>query len=289
VKAEEVAQGARKGGRQLQMLRSDEREAILLHLASALDSRQQEILAVNAEDVAAAEKCNIPGPSLKRLKMTSEKLRTLVEGIRSIAAQQEPLGELVARTELAEGLVLDKITAPIGVLLIIFESRPDCLPQIAALAIRSGNGLVLKGGKEAERSNALLHSIVAEAIETASCGRVGREVVGLVTSRNDITSLLQLDQYIDLVIPRGSGEMVKYIKEHTRIPVMGHAEGICHIYVDAEARQATAEAVVVDAKVDYPSACNAAETLLIHAGLLSDGRAELLLRALRKAGVSLYG
>ena len=289
VKADEVAQGARTGSRQLQALQSTEREAILLHMANALESRQTEILAVNAEDVAAAEKSGIAGPSLKRLKLTPEKLRTLVEGIRSIAAQDEPIGELLARTELADGLVLEKLTSPIGVLLIIFESRPDCLPQIAALAVRSGNGLVLKGGTEAEKSNALLHTIVAEAVETASGGRVSRDVIGMVTSRNDILSLLQLDQYIDLVIPRGSGEMVKYIKEHTRIPVMGHAEGVCHVYVDREARQTTAESVVVDAKVDYPSACNAAETLLIHADLVNDGRAELLLRALRKAGVALYG
>ena len=289
VKADEVAQGARAGSRQLQALQSAEREAILLHMANALESRQAEILAVNTEDVTAAEKSGITGPSLKRLKLTPEKLRTLVEGIRSIAAQDEPIGELLTRTELADGLVLEKLTSPIGVLLIIFESRPDCLPQIAALAVRSGNGLVLKGGKEAEKSNALLHAIVAEAVETASGGRVSRDVIGMVTSRNDILSLLQLDQYIDLVIPRGSGEMVKYIKEHTRIPVMGHAEGVCHVYVDREARQTTAESVLVDAKVDYPSACNAAETLLIHADLVNDGRAELLLRALRKAGVALFG
>ena len=288
-KADEVAKLARTGSRALQLLQSSERSAILFHMADALDSRQEEIITTNAEDVAAAEKSGVVGPSLKRLRLTPEKIRTLVEGIRSIAEQTEPIGELMARTELADGLLLDKITAPIGVLLIIFESRPDCLPQIAALAIRSGNGLVLKGGKEAEKSNALLHSIVGDAIEAATGGRVDRSVVGLVTSRNDIASLLQLDEYIDLVIPRGSSDMVKYIKEHTRIPVMDHAEGVCHVYADAEANVATAEAVVVDAKIDYPSACNAAETLLIHSDLVSDGRAEHLLRALRRAGVALYG
>jgi len=288
-KADEVAKGARTGSRALQLLQSTERQAILLHMAAALETRQREILAANAEDVVAAEKSGLAGPSLKRLSLTHEKLRTLVEGIRSIAEQEEPIGKLEARTELADGLVLDKISAPIGVLLVIFESRPDCLPQIAALAIRSGNGLVLKGGKEAEKSNAMLHSIVGDAIVAATGGRVDRGVIGMVTSRNDIASLLQLDEYIDLVIPRGSSEMVKYIKEHTRIPVMGHAEGVCHVYVDIEAKLATAEAVVVDAKIDYPSACNAAETLLIHSGLVGDGRAEQLLRALRRAGVALFG
>ena len=193
------------------------------------------------------------------------------------------------RTELAEGLILEKTACPIGLLLIIFESRPDCLPQISALAIRSGNALLLKGGKEAEHSNACLHRIIADTIESVSEGRVARDVVGLITSRSDIPSLLKMDEFIDLVIPRGSGSLVKYIKDNTRIPVMGHAEGICHIYVDREADSSKAMRIVVDAKTDYPSACNAAETLLLHADTVSSGFADSLLRSLRGAGVTLFG
>ena len=142
-----------------------------------------------------------------------------MQGIRAIADEPEPIGRLLQRTELADRLVLDKLACPIGVLLIIFESRPDCLPQISALAIRSGNGLLLKGGKEAEHSNALLHKIITDCVASASGGRVGRDAIGLITTKADIPSLLRLDQYIDLVIPRGSGALVKYIKDNTRIPV----------------------------------------------------------------------
>lgn len=288
-KIEEIASGARISSRKLQDLSSKERDDILLKIAISLADREEEILRVNSEDVDAAERNGLSGPALYRLKLTSQKIKTLVEGIKSIGLQEEPIGRLTDRTELADGLVLDKITSPIGVLLIIFESRPDCLPQIAALAVRSGNGLVLKGGKEAEKSNALLHSIVAEAIEEGSKGKVPRDMIGLVTSRADIASLLKLDEYIDLVIPRGSGEMVKYIKENTRIPVMGHAEGVCHVYVDSEAKHDTAVAVVLDAKIDYPSACNAAETLLLHHSSIESGLADKILRNLRMAGVTLYG
>jgi gamma-glutamyl phosphate reductase len=186
-------------------------------------------------------------------------------------------------------LVLEKSACPIGVLLIIFESRPDCLPQISALAIRSGNGLLLKGGKEAENSNAFLHKIIADTLETASNGKVSRDSIGLIQNRSDIPSLLKLDNYIDLVIPRGSGALVKFIKENTKIPVMGHADGICHLYIDKAADVNKATAIAVDAKTDYPSACNAAETLLLHQDTLTNGVADAMLRALRAAGVTLFG
>ena len=239
--------------------------------------------------MTAASACDVSAVNLKRLQLTEDKLDVLAAGIRSIAEQDEPLGQTMSTTELSEGLVLEKVTCAIGVLLIIFESRPDCLPQIAALAIRSGNGVLLKGGKEATRSNALLHSIIADTIESASGGRVGRGAVSLVSGRDSIPSLLKLDDCIDLVIPRGSNALVKFIKESTHIPVMGHADGICHVYVDALADAATAERVVIDAKTDFPAACNAAETLLLHENTVSSGLADRLLRGLRSAGVTLYG
>jgi len=287
--AEQMAKDARSSSRQLQALSSKEREAILYAIADAIAAKEVEILSTNAEDVAIAKANGLQGPSLKRLQLTSEKIQTLVTGIKSIASQEEPVGKIVKKTELASDLVLQQITSPIGVLLIIFESRPDCLPQIAALALRSGNGLLLKGGKEAEKSNKLLHEIIAETIENTTKGSVSRNVIGLITSRASIPSLLKMDSYIDLVIPRGSGDLVKHIKENTRIPVMGHAEGVCHVYIDNKADLNKAEKILIDSKTDYPSACNAAETLLLHEDTLTNGMADKLVRALRVAGVSLYG
>eukprot|EP00455_Lapot_gusevi_P051572 TRINITY_DN7720_c0_g1_i6.p1 TRINITY_DN7720_c0_g1~~TRINITY_DN7720_c0_g1_i6.p1 ORF type:complete len:342 (-),score=93.06 TRINITY_DN7720_c0_g1_i6:49-1074(-) len=195
---------------------------------------------------------------------------------------------MVRKTELADGLVLRQVTCPIGVLLVIFESRPDVLPQVVALSIRSGNGLLVKGGKEAENSNTLLHSLIVQTIEEATGGAVSGSLVGLVHTRNQIDELLKLHNVIDLVIPRGSGQLVSYIQEHTKIPVMGHAEGICHVYVDATINLDKAIRVVRDSKTDYPSACNAAETLLLHRALVQNGQAQAILTALTQAHVQLY-
>lgn len=191
--------------------------------------------------------------------------------------------------EVADQLILQKVSCPIGVLLIIFESRPDCLPQIAALAVKSGNGLILKGGKEAEKSNQTLHRIISEVVEKHSKGFVSSSAIGLVTSRSDILNLLQLDKYIDLVIPRGSNDLVSYIKSHTKIPVMGHADGVCHVFIDQSAPLALAERVLIDSKTNYPSACNSAECLLLHSQTIDSGLADKLLRALRSSGVVLFG
>ena len=182
-----------------------------------------------------------------------------------------------------------QITVPIGVMLIIFESRPDSLPQIASLALSSGNGLLLKGGKEALHSNAALHKVIGDAIESASEGAISRDVIGLITTRSQIKELLALDDVIDLVIPRGSNQLVSYIKKNTHIPVLGHADGVCHTYVDATANAEKACKIVVDAKTDYPSACNAMETLLLHEDTIKNGLALQILMALRVAGVQCLG
>jgi len=156
---------------------------------------------------------------VQRLKMTAEKVETLAVGVEQLADMEEPIGRELKKSELAEGLELTQVTVPIGVLLIVFESRPDSLVQIASLSLRSGNGLLLKGGKEAEHSNTALHKVVVDAVVESSEGRVGREVVALVTSREEVSGLLQLDDSIDLVIPRGGKSLVEHIKKHTRIPV----------------------------------------------------------------------
>jgi len=198
-----------------------------------------------------------------------------------IANSPDPVGKVIARTELAEDKpILEKQTCPIGVLLVIFESRPDALPQLAALSIKSGNGLLLKGGKEATRSNAILHKLVQLSIWEASSNKVPNDLIGLVTSREDIDSLLQMEKYIDLIIPRGSSSLVQHIKKHTRIPVLGHAEGICHIYVHSDADIGKAISVIKDSKLDYPAACNSVETVLINHSLLESDSAFRLLKAL---------
>ncbi|KVH12458.1 Aldehyde dehydrogenase, C-terminal [Cynara cardunculus var. scolymus] len=199
-------------------------------------------------------------------------IRALAESVRKLAEMEEPIGHVLKRTELAEGLILEKKTCPLGVLLIVFESRPDALVQIASLAIRSGNGLLLKGGKEAKRSNAILHKVITSALPE----NVGTKLIGLLTSREEIPDLLKLDDVIDLVIPRGSNKLVSQIKSSTKIPVLGHSDGICHVYVDKAANLEMAKKIVLDAKTDYPAACNAMETLLVHKDLTSGGLQELV-------------
>ncbi len=286
--AEEVAKNVRIGSRQLQTLDSEERNKILEAISCELCNKEEEILFANSQDVALARDKGLSGPLLSRLQLTSEKIKTLAAGIRSIAKLDDPIGEIMNKIELAPDLILDKISCPIGVLLVIFESRPDCLPQITALAIKSGNGLLLKGGKEAENSNQLLFNIISSIVLKESLGKIMTNPLGLI-SRATIPSLLKLDNLIDLVIPRGSNDLVRHIKESTKIPVLGHAAGICHIYVDEFVDPEKAENILLDAKTTYPSACNAVETLLLHESSLNNGVAEKLLRSLRAAGVVIYG
>ena len=258
-------------------------------VADAIVQRKDEILDANKMDLEAAEKNSIDMQLLKRLKLTQEKIATLETGIRQLANMSDPLGVIKSKRELTDGLELSLTTVPIGVLLIIFESRPDSFPQIVSLALASGNGLLLKGGKEAVNSNTALHNVIGDAIESGSNGEISRDIVGLVTSRGQIKDLLGLDDVIDLVIPRGSNSLVSYIKKNTRIPVLGHADGVCHVYVDSSANADDACKIAVDAKTDYPSACNAMETLLLHRDTLENGVALSVMQALRTAGVKCLG
>ncbi|KAL7589673.1 hypothetical protein Lser_V15G38738 [Lactuca serriola] len=279
----EMAVSAREASRRLQALSSKERKKILLDVAAALEANEQFIMLENDADVEIARDAGYDEALVARLALKPSKIRALAESVRKLAEMEEPIGRVLKRTELAEGLILEKKSCPLGVLLIVFESRPDALVQIASLAIRSGNGLLLKGGKEAKRSNAILHKVITSALPET----VGTKLIGLLTSREEIPDLLKLDDVIDLVIPRGSNKLVSQIKNSTKIPVLGHSDGICHVYVDKAANLEMAKKIVLDAKTDYPAACNAMETLLVHKDLTNGGLQELV-KELEQEGVTLF-
>ncbi|XP_068234526.1 delta-1-pyrroline-5-carboxylate synthase isoform X2 [Palaemon carinicauda] len=262
LEVEVLTKNARLGSRLLQSLDPSQRAGAIKTLAELLETRQPDILVANQRDMEEAEKSGLSSTLMARLRLTPAKLNNLAEGLRQIASSSlDTLGRTLSKTIIAENIVLRQVTVPIGVLLVIFESRPDCLPQVAALAMATGNGLLLKGGKEAFHSNQVLIDLVKESLSTV--GATG--AISLVTKRDEISDLLQLEGDIDLVIPRGSSELVRTIQEQSQtIPVLGHAEGICHVYIDKDANVEKAVKIVRDAKCDYPSACNAMETLLIH-------------------------
>jgi delta-1-pyrroline-5-carboxylate synthetase len=277
---------ARAGSRALQKLTPSQRADIILTLADLLERREDGILKANALDLSNAT--SLSAPLKSRLKLTPEKLSSLRDGLRQMAAQAETTLDRVVRcTEVASGLVAEQVTAPIGVLMVIFESRPDCLPQVAGLALSTGNGLLLKGGKEATHSNKYLHSLVQEA---ASKYLKSEEIpIILVDSREAVGELLSLDNMIDLVIPRGGSDLVKSVmdKAEGKMPVLGHTEGVCHVYLHCDADVEQASSIVVDSKCDYPAACNAMETLLIHKDLLNTDVYQSVIRKLKENEVTL--
>ncbi|XP_034656249.1 delta-1-pyrroline-5-carboxylate synthase [Drosophila subobscura] len=285
VPVEVMAENARTGSRQMQALTPAQRASAVDTLADLLVSREKFILEANAKDLAEAQKNGLAKPLLSRLSLNAAKLKNLAIGLKQIAEDSHKnVGRVLRRTRLADGLELKQVTVPIGVLLVIFESRPDSLPQVAALAMASGNGLLLKGGKEAAHSNRALMDLVTEALAT-----VGAEhAVSLVSTREEISDLLSMEKHIDLIIPRGSSELVRSIQEQSlHIPVLGHAEGVCHVYIDRDADLRKALHIARDAKCDYPAACNAMETLLIHEDLMSGDIFTDVCNMLKREGVKI--
>jgi glutamate-5-semialdehyde dehydrogenase len=251
-------------------------------LATRLREKAPELLAANRKDLAAAEATSLGLPLLNRLAVGESKLETLRDGVKQLAAEADPIGRALRRTELDEGLVLRQVSSPIGVLLIIFESRPEAVIQIGSLALRTGNAVLLKGGSEALHSNRALVQCLRDSVADEGYDPA---VISGVEGREAAQALLEHDELIDLVIPRGSGELVKSIQASTKIPVLGHAEGICHLYLHEDADPEMAARVAVDSKCDYPAACNAAETLLVHRDFLP--KLGSIARALTEAGVEL--
>ena len=264
---------------------NEQRREALLAMAAALDERRELILEANRADRAAAETAQLSPALMARLKLDSAKLDGAIAGLRQLAALSDPLGQRQLHRALDQGLVLERITVPLGVVGVIFEARPDAVMQIAGLAIRSGNGAILKGGREANGSC----TAILEALQLGlSRSAVHPNVIALLTSREESLALLKLEGLVDLIIPRGSNELVRFIQDNTRIPVLGHADGICHLYVDREVDLDQAVAVAVDSKTQYPAACNAIETLLVHRDVAAPFLAKAI-PALEAAGVQLRG
>lgn len=279
----EKAQAAREAQRRYAAAGAEVRAGALANLERLLAEREEEALAANRRDLQSPDNARLPEQLRKRLALSADKMETLREGVRVLRAAPDPVGRPVMRRELDRGLILEKVRAPLGVLLIIFESRPDAVIQIGSLALRTGNAALMKGGSEAEHSNRALTDLLREA--AAEAGGDPNVIVN-VEGRRAVAELLALDRHIDLVIPRGSAELVRSITDASRIPVLGHADGVCHVYVDAEADPDTAVKVTLDSKTDYAAVCNAAETLLIHRDFPA---APKLIGALQSAGVEVRG
>jgi len=289
VSTHEVAEAAKRASRVLAPLDEASRNAALEAMAKALEAASAELLAASVEDMRLAESLSgeeqLPPATLARLKLNEAKLREMVEQVRSVAALPDPLRRTLDATELDTGLELTKISVPLGVLAVIFEARPDAVTQIAALALKSGNAVILKPGKEVEHTAVALVRVLREAIE-----RLGlpADAISLVLGRERVQELLGEHALVDMVIPRGSKALVEYVQANTRIPVLGHSEGVCHIYVDRAADEELALRVIDDAKCDYAAACNAVETVLVHAEIAAEFLPKLAER-LRAHGVALHG
>ena len=238
----------------------------LTAMAQALDSNRDKIISANKKDIAAAEKLVEAGKLskalIKRLKVDDTKIDEMIAGIRDVIKFEDPVGKTLSALELDTGLELFQVSCPIGLIGVIFESRPDVVPQIMSLCLKSGNATIFKGGSEAAYSNRALFDVLVNAIESTE--GMPKGAFALMETREEVNEMLKLDEYINLIIPRGSNEFVKYIQDNTRIPVLGHSSGICHVYVDSEADLKKALDVCYDAKVQYPAVCNAMETMLVH-------------------------
>ena len=245
-------------------LSTEVKNSALKAMAEAVRNNKERILAANAEDVAESEN-SVPAEILKRLRLNDDKVEDMIASILDVARISDPVGETMSAIELDEGLELYQKRCPIGLIGVIFEARPEVVPQIMSLCLKSGNAIIFKGGSEAKRSNRILFDILREA--AASAG-VPAEAFVLMETREDITEILKMDEYIDLLIPRGSYGFVKYIQSNTHIPVLGHSAGICHIYVDSEADLLKAFGVVLDSKIQYPAACNAVEKILVNESIV---------------------
>lgn len=282
----DIAKNAKESALKLANLSVEVRNSALESIALALEANKQKIMNANAQDLLESEKLVEAGELsqavFNRLKLDDNKMRDMIAGVKDIIKLDDPINKTLLARELDEGLNLYKVSCPIGVLGIIFEARPDVITQISALAIKSANAVILKGGKEAINTNKAIFEVIQEALNSVQ--GFPKNAINQVFSREDVAKMLEMNDYVDLIIPRGGNSLVKFIKENTKIPVLGHADGICHIFVDESADLKMVANIVIDAKTQYPSACNAVETLLIHKDFKFT---EELLESIKKADVKL--
>ena len=261
---------------------------VLHELAQALRENSAEILAENDRDMAEAQKMlecgELSASACNRVLLNEEKIEQMAHNCESVAALPDPAGKIIQATRLDEGLDLYRVSCPIGVILVIFESRPDVVIQISALALKSGNAVILKGGKEAQNSNRVLAKLIRNTL--AKNDTVPENAVSLVESRDEVSQLVKMSSELDLIIPRGSNELVRNIQKNAQVPVLGHADGLCHVYLDQAADEKKSIEVALDAKLDYPAVCNAVETLLVHQKYPVEWLVEIL-RKMQEAGVEL--
>lgn len=262
----ETARNARFAALKMASLSTDVKNQALEIVANALEQNREKIMEANALDLSESKKLVASGELsqavFNRLKLDENKMNTMIAGVRDLIYLEDPINKCLLSRELDNGLNLYKVSCPIGVLGIIFEARPDVIAQISALAIKSANAVILKGGKEAINTNKAIYETIVRALNSVQ--DFPANAINQVFSREDVAKMLEMNDYIDLIIPRGGNSLVKFIQNNTKIPVLGHADGICHIFVDASANLETAINIIIDAKTQYPSACNAVETLLIH-------------------------
>jgi glutamate-5-semialdehyde dehydrogenase len=285
-----IARRARIASREIAKLPAETRNDVLIAVAQAIEQNARKILEANERDCRAAEAevaaGSLSSAMLARLRVTERGIAQVAAQVRDVARLEDPLGRRLSTTELDDGLVLYKESCPFGVIGVIFESRPDAVPQLASLALKSGNSILLKGGAEAAHTNEALVSIWRECL--GKFPEVPADSINLLQTRADVKEMLALDRDVDLIIPRGSYALVQFIMQHSRIPVLGHSEGICHVYVDRAADLEKAMDIAYDAKVQYPAVCNAAETLLVHEAIAGNFLPRLVAK-LKEAKVEIRG
>ena len=281
----QLASAAKAASIRLAAVKADVKNQALADIAKALKQRSSKIVSANKQDLAIAEENNLAAPLLKRLRFNEEKIADVCTGIDSLIKLDEPVGKTLTATELDDGLELYKVSCPIGVIGVIFESRPDALVQISTLCLKSGNAVLLKGGSEAAKTNKILAEVISVATEKAG---LPEGWLGLLETRGEVAEILAMDEYIDLIVPRGSNEFVRHIMNNTNIPVLGHADGICHVYVNGDADVDMAVDITVDSKCQYVAVCNAAETLLVDE-TIAEAFLPKVKAALEEKGVEIRG
>lgn len=268
----DLVKNAKDSTYKLQSLSTDIKNKALLEIADKLEQNKNIIFEANKKDLEYAKKLldenKISLSMFNRLKLDENKMIDIISGIKDVVKLEDPINKLLLETELDDNLLLKKISCPIGLIAVIFEARPDVISQISSLCIKSSNAVILKGGAEGENTNKAIFNIINETLE--SIEEFPKNSVNLVFTRDDIKELLSMDKYVDLIIPRGGNSLVQYIKSNTNIPVLGHADGICHLYIDESANQEKALKICLDSKAQYPSACNAVETILINKNIANE-------------------